>query len=505
MSVSPIIRLTDEQDEIINTTPYEDGALVISAFAGTGKTFTLQKYAEDRPKETILYAAYNKAIQLDAESKMPINVSCRTTHSLAYRAIGAKYREIDMLRASVPLWRISKLLKTNVVLSYFVMQTVNKFVASADRTLDESHILDEALNYYNTGDDDDTRMPPIVDMATEVWENMISTTPGTLPITHDTYLKLYQLSSPILNFDYILLDEAQDTTPCVWDIVNKQHAKKIITGDEHQTIYSWRGTINAMRFMQDSDHLYLSQSFRFGPEVAKLANTLLHRFKNEQVDLTGNPNVITQVYTNGNPDKYVTLARGNYHIYRAAASEVLTGTNTLGFVGGDMTNYRFPFVLDAFYLMDDQHDKIKDPLIKSFTDFEELKNYADKTRNPEIKSACVLAEEFKRRVPFIHQKVKQQDCGTRFAHLVFSTAHKSKGLEFPVVKLASDFTNLITSHIDHPLDGIMTVEEINLLYVAITRATRDLFISPTIKSFIETGSLMPIPLDIINLAEKIEA
>jgi hypothetical protein len=41
--------------------------------------------------------------------------------------------------------------------------------------------------------------------------------------THDTYLKMYQLSKPVLGgYDVLYVDEFQDTTPCVLDIVMHQ-------------------------------------------------------------------------------------------------------------------------------------------------------------------------------------------------------------------------------------------------------------------------------------------
>ena len=39
---------------------------------------------------------------------------------------------------------------------------------------------------------------------------------------HDGYLKLFQLQNPILDYDIILLDEVQDTTECMLQIIKKQ-------------------------------------------------------------------------------------------------------------------------------------------------------------------------------------------------------------------------------------------------------------------------------------------
>ena len=44
--------------------------------------------------------------------------------------------------------------------------------------------------------------------------------------------------------DYILVDEAQDLTPCQADVLFHQHKSHValyVVGDEHQLLYGWRG------------------------------------------------------------------------------------------------------------------------------------------------------------------------------------------------------------------------------------------------------------------------
>jgi len=73
---------------------------------------------------------------------------------------------------------------------------------------------------------------------------------------HDGYLKLYQLSNPVLQYDCILLDEAQDINPVTGEIIFSQsrafnfYSKKtsiILVGDSHQQIYSFRGARDQRR------------------------------------------------------------------------------------------------------------------------------------------------------------------------------------------------------------------------------------------------------------------
>ena len=78
---------TEEQQRIVAS---DARSLVVEAGAGTAKTTTLGLYAGARPRSRILYLAFNKSIQLEAAERMPPNVTCRTTHSIAWRkAVGA--------------------------------------------------------------------------------------------------------------------------------------------------------------------------------------------------------------------------------------------------------------------------------------------------------------------------------------------------------------------------------------------------------------------------------
>lgn len=76
---------TPEQSAVID---WQGTRLVVGAFAGTGKTTTLRRFAEQNPDERMLYVAYNRAIRDEAEQKFPYNVTCRTSHQLAFAATG---------------------------------------------------------------------------------------------------------------------------------------------------------------------------------------------------------------------------------------------------------------------------------------------------------------------------------------------------------------------------------------------------------------------------------
>ncbi len=97
---------------------------------------------------------------------------------------------------------------------------------------------------------------------------------GEIDITHDFYLKKFQLSNPQLHYDYILFDEGQDASAAMLDVFLHQTAIKIIVGDVHQQIYGGRYAVNSLQQV-DFPLQILSHSFRFDEEVALVANKIL--------------------------------------------------------------------------------------------------------------------------------------------------------------------------------------------------------------------------------------
>lgn len=75
-----VFKATDEQ---VGVRDDRSDRLLVKAFAGTGKTSSLELKALATPVKS-LYVAFNKAIQREAEHRFPGHVTSRTMHSLAF-------------------------------------------------------------------------------------------------------------------------------------------------------------------------------------------------------------------------------------------------------------------------------------------------------------------------------------------------------------------------------------------------------------------------------------
>jgi len=211
------MKLTEEQLLIVGS---QSKSLAVIAFAGTGKTSTLCAYAQVRKDKRFIYLAFNKSMALEAAGKFPQNVTCITTHSLAFRAIGSKYQhklqaDIRATQAAVAL-KLDPEDKSSLASAKRALLALKQFMSSACMSFDE-FMVDDGHDHTNSA----------IRSAERLWGLMIDPVNAEVPMLHDGYLKLYQLSNPVINFDCILFDEAQDANPVTLAIVKNQKIDKV--------------------------------------------------------------------------------------------------------------------------------------------------------------------------------------------------------------------------------------------------------------------------------------
>jgi F-box protein, helicase, 18 len=232
------MELTREQLAVINST----GNIKINAVAGSGKTTTLIEYARARPKTSrILYLAFNKTVRQEAIRKFRNiglnNVRVETAHSLAYKHIVFK-NQYKVRHQGYKTFEIAELLglKGNGEkhAEYIIANHINKFITYFCNS--EKQKIRE-LNYLDVVFDEKAKtfVTTFYDYIEKMARLLLSKMDkGEIDVTHDFYLKKFQLSNPQLNYDYILFDEAQDASAVMLDIFLKQKGTKVIVGDIHQ-------------------------------------------------------------------------------------------------------------------------------------------------------------------------------------------------------------------------------------------------------------------------------
>ncbi|MEU9992854.1 UvrD-helicase domain-containing protein [Streptomyces sp. NPDC048045] len=442
--------------------------LALVAGAGTGKTSTLVMMGAATPRRG-MYIAFNRPIAQEAKARFGGNVHCSTSHGLAYRALGSRFKARLDASQHMPLWRTAQLLSIDrdlaiggrrlkaTTLAHLVMEMVKHFCYSTDEQVAARH-----LGTVNGLDDHGQQYLArvLLPRARWAWDDICSQN-GTLPFKHDHYLKMWALTRPRLRADYILLDEAQDTNPVLEEIFLAQDVQRVCVGDPSQQIYEWRHAKDIMSGFPGMQ-MELTQSFRFGPAIAEVANHWL-RAATSTMQLTGHaaePSKLTEVEV---PD--AVLCRGNAD----ALAEVLRFLDQgvpVALVGGGK-----PLLNIAKAAIDLQaghrtshHD------LALFSSWGEVQEYAEQdSAAADLKAIVELVDTYG---PQQIIRTVQRMSDEAQARVVVSTVHKAKGREWNRVRIGAGFT---PPDDDSPRN--VHPAAARLIYVAVTRARTQLDIN----------------------------
>lgn len=464
---------TDEQAEAMGL--FAGGAdVAIEAGAGTGKTTTLVHMARATPRVG-QYLAFNRAIVDEAQHRFPATTHVSTVHSLAMRSVGHRYghrinssqrqrsgevaRKLGLTALDVlgPLGR--KRLSPSWLASY-VTKAVDRFCESADDEPGPAHFPRVPFIDRPGEDTNNAALAAhLADALATAWADVRDPN-GWLRFNHGHYLKIWCLEHPELPADYVLFDEAQDAAPVMIQLVKDQrNAQQVWVGDSQQQIYEWRGAVNAMANLgADVRRTWLTESWRFGPPIAHVANALLAELGAElRLTGRGGPSSLRHL-PEGTAD--AVLCRTNAVAMSAMLSLQAAGRNP-HLVGGGKEVLAFAKAAAALQGGDKAWWH---PELACFESWGEVQAYVEQDPSGDELALLVSLVDNYGVDTILH--ALDGMVGERGADLVVSTAHKAKGREWPAVHLAGDFTD--------PGDDPGGAGEWRLLYVAATRAATTL-------------------------------
>ena len=472
------LALTDEQKAIIEHEPIE--SLIAEAGAGTGKTSVLVQHAQRWPNYRGLYLSFNAEIAKEAKRRFPSNVQAMTAHSYAYRALGVakhngrlvgKIRRQHLRDAGIDL-RNGYMTEDRTLRA--VLAAMINYPNDAGTVLKPSHCLLEGAPQVTR----DKMLPFIARILKTFMEYETS----GLPFTHDMYLKKLETNGQLApDYDYLLVDEAQDLSPVLVSLVKKSGKPAIIVGDSAQSIYAFKGAVDALS-MFDAKRMPLSQSWRFGAPVDRIANGILAEVSKPPTwPIRGRPGHITSVelYRGIAPAKAMLLSRTNSRLF-----EGLINTQVQFHVAGGFEVLASQ-LLSAYALSTGDRWEVKDALIQSFQNWEEMVEEANEN-DPEIRRLVQIVKTHGREIHKIIDRLRTLHCANaKDATIILSTAHKAKGLEAANVVILDDFQTideLKASRMVGELSKTEFDQECNLKYVAATRAINRLLVSEPLYS-----------------------
>lgn len=317
----------------------------------------------------------------------------------------------------------------------------------------------------------------ILKAAANLWENIINPN-SVCAIDHDAYLKLWQLSKPQLNAKVIYIDEAQDLDPVMLDVLRNQKSQLIWLGDTYQQIYAWRGAVNALEQVDNCLEYELTETYRFPLSLTKFANAAL-TILGEKRQIKSN-----KAQGSGRIIKTAIIARTNTTLFNEAHGLAQKGIyfwSDNSFKSDSLISYCSEIIkihrgMSSF--MD---------IFKEFTSVNDIECYLEEESNDLISKPLSLCKKFNFELLQIKSALMLIEKYTQYdANLVLTTAHKSKGKEWDKVILTDDFIDLIERE---KSSSKGTQHEWNLLYVALTRAKKELSLINGIKLLLNINGI----------------
>lgn len=486
---------TDEQEAIFDVAARGD-SIRITAYAGTGKTSTLVGLARRSlapgPTGHVLYLGFNRTTAADARGQFGSNTESLTAHALAFRhqrawlqrrqLVGSLYRLkpriVEECRAEVERAREASYRDSPRAALRDTLETLQRFCQSDSPVVARDHVPTDRIREIpvpagvNPGALEAGYRAAVVDSACTVWAHIMKRG-STWPITHDVYLKRFQLGHPALPYDVVLFDEAQDANPVMIGLVQAQAAQQIWVGDPYQQIYSWRGAINALGRVH-GPLLPLSHSWRFGPAVAARANAILDGAFGARPLMTGRG-------PTSPPNRHeAVLCRSNVGALDAALRH-MDGGHCVHVVGGGKA------IVDDVRAVLDLRDRGQSnhPDLCVFESWGELVDFAETPLGSRWKPVITFISRPEHEVRRACGRLESDTVDEEHADTTVSTVHKAKGREWTRVTLAADFQPFAGFSADSGRVWVWD-EEARLWYVACTRAQHYLDLGESAKKFEES-------------------
>lgn len=528
------------QAAVYNFIEKGQGNLIVDSVAGSGKTTTLLGIANRLPKDVeSLFVAFNKHIATELQARLPQHVEARTIHSLGVSTLKANrvYATLDNLKYTGSKGIVADLSKKLVLtLSDEEREELNsaanalvgfvRLTLTGPNSVEAIHKVAEAFNNWKADNleqrevraqfcqelldlsvDYDLDLPAsgrlealarivINALATGIKQAQVKG--GSIDFTDMIWLPVI-LRLPTKQFDYLLVDEAQDLNRCQLNLVGralKKGGRFIFVGDRRQAIYRFAGAdSSSMQRIKDvlsctelplsicyrcpSSHVSLAAGLYPGIEARPNApaGELSHDVEEDQAIRDARPSTtgkLGDLFICRNTAPTVKLA---YRLIRSGKAAKVRGKS----IGEGLTALTKKIALHGkrnglaewsdFDAATDAYFKLKvaeaqglkedkrDAAIDALTDKIETLAVIKSTRKPESLT------EFKDAITALFDD-KEGNC------VWLSTIHKSKGLEAERVFFMEP--QLVPSKFAKSVDA--REQEKHLMYIAFTRAKQSLFI-----------------------------
>lgn len=454
----------------------------VDSFAGAGKSTLSGMIVQELGFKNTLYTAYLKENINDAELKITKNAYTQSALALRYALPASNLNDsfeciIKAPRASSLLNMIGFERKIDIgsktinfhLISNLIHKTVLNYCMSISHDINDTHVPCSVI--------DSTAKIKIIRWSKAYWDCLLSgKNYSEFKVSFPHIMKFWSLSPRIQlddSFGNIILDEAQDIDGAFYNVLSNHSDRNIIViGDSYQQLFGWRGAINSM-LLFDKPSFPLSISYRFDQCIADHSNQLLSNHSNPPSDKiigqsTHSSNVIFYKRdTLKDINTSVILTRTKSRIIDLAEAEVTRGYKIHVKTEFKMIKW---MLNDIMKLKDNIFDTITHPYIQRCSSFYTLETELEDSPDPEVYFALNLFKKHGNRSVDIIDLIEKNNVPESDAIKMISTTHSIKGREWDNVVIADDYEYVLSR------ENADRDSELSILYVAITRARKNVYI-----------------------------
>ena len=468
---------SDYQRDIFDFIDEGEGNAVVEAVAGSGKTTTLIE-ALKRTEGRVLFCAFNKHIADEIKVLAPRHAQVSTIHSLGFKALR---RSLYMINVDGDKMRgiLRPIMKDDY--RNLPLRTAVLYVAKlAKLTLvdpsDRAGLMRIIVDYDLDEDDIEDELGEVVEYAANALnESMHRLT----SIDFDDMVWLPNvLGIPVPKFDWLFVDEAQDLNPAQRELVLKalkKDGRMVAVGDSNQAIYGFAGadmdSISKLTTRLEAKTLPLSICYRCPTSHIDLAKKIVPYME----AAPGAPYGVVELgvrlesaLRKMRPGDLV-ICRINAPLAEIAMKLIKEGRKAV-IRGKDISTGLVALVrkmnTDDIYEFHERLVDYRDRQVAKYLKAEKEQkaiNLQDR-----CETLIVLAEGAKTCAELVSRI--ETIFSDRQEGIVLSSVHRAKGLEADRVFIYRD------ELLPHPnAKGQQIVQEMNLRYVALTRAKKELW------------------------------
>ena len=297
--------LDNNQMELLNT---NNNSLVIAG-AGAGKTLTILGkvfYLIENnicKPEKILMISFTNASVDDIKSRINYNINVLTFHKLAMLVLEiANYKytlcDSNLLKYIIQEYLINcSIYEQKIILKFLKLNIKYKNFLQSCHYKCLCKLIETFINLYKSNDISSREVlnkhfsnieKQFLTIIFTIYKIYNSEKESTKKLDFDDLIlcATHEVKKTNLNFEYIIIDEFQDTSfirlNLIKEIYNKTNAKIIVVGDDWQSIYRFSGCdlnifLNFSKIFPNVNEIILSNTYRNSLELITIASQFIQK------------------------------------------------------------------------------------------------------------------------------------------------------------------------------------------------------------------------------------